>query len=254
MRRLHWWVAFVILGVLILWIANLWIAPLILSVQPQAVRANLGLVGDSFGVINSLFSGLGAFAVVVILAFDREARRVERRPYLSFEQMAASVHTAKMRPEQTFELALSAEVHNVSDAVAANVSVDAQVSSLPLVASSTFSNAPMRAGGKSGVAIVLSASGDDARVVMKKLYDDGFVRMELRAAGDSITGARWVTTVEIKFTLTATDQGHLRGVSEDRSDNFVIDGVVTKTGQRMILQAKDDEAVWSHGEQAGKSK
>lgn len=246
MTRLRTLVSITIGAVIILWLANLFLTPFLLQLMPEHSRPQLGLLGDSFGAVNALFSGFGAFGIIIVLVMDRESRRVSTPPFLSFESESAQVWNASIDPIKQFELILRLKVSNHTSIVALNPHLQAKAQ-LRMESRVVLPNSPLHGGSNSAGTVTLSARDDDAISVMTELVNQGQAVVTVLVDYQGLNSTSWTTQAKLKLTLQGHSLARLRSVIEGGGGAAVVNGVNTG-GESISLHIEEHPGSWEHSE------
>ena len=240
-------VAGVVAIVITLWLLNYFLSPALAHVRPGGVDDGVGILGDSFGGVTALFSGFGAFSVVIILAMGYESERTRDRPFVAMKILSAAVESAAQGDHPTLEIDLRFEFLNVTEIPALNLrallepgpqwSTDAQRAGPPL-----FSGTPVVS------TLSLKASGDSARTLLRVLRDEAKLRLSVRADYESLNGTVWESSVHLELELLGGDSGIFREITDNVETSNVAQGVIASTGASIIMKASEIEATWKHRE------
>lgn len=241
--RVRYWVVGVVVLVVLLWGANLFFAPTVATWLSTPVREGAGQLGDSFGAINAMFSGLGAFGIAIVLVSDRRRIRLSQRPFLVLEDITANVREARLQPAPEFELLLEASMANVTENIALDGSIEVS-SRHQFQGDVMMSSAPLRGGDKVGMYIVLSVKGDRAQRVIQAFQEEKKVTIDVVLRARSLDESVWETVAKFDLTADASRYGVLRKIAEGDVSGSITEGLIGTTSDRLILTPKDLQGSW----------
>lgn len=220
-------------SVVILWISAIWIGPLFLALIGSDKISDLGATGDLFGVVSSLFAGLGAYAVVVVLIIDLRERRKdlrhrqeEFRPFVTLEMKNGEIEDARWKGEHFhLTLALRFTLLNLAQAPALNLQVESSVKfgDEEVLATVSVSNTPLLASTSTlepRVADVQYTTTGEKALRLFRLFENGAnsVDAELCVRYTSMNEVSWISRVTYRTHLANPhDHGVIARVAASRS-------------------------------------
>lgn len=241
-EKLHWlsraWrIALAVAAVFALW-AACWvmvaaIAPLLSAEQ----REGFGQVGDSFGAANSLFAGLGALAVVIVLMVDMRERRSdldhrrnELRPFTMGNVRSTRIADGEWKG-QHFSLAieLALAVSNAAAVPAINLGLVATLKSKSseTAAAVELSDAPLppHLSDDSPTAPIAGVrfhiEGESAKRVLEALAAGESLTVETTLRYQALNGTPWATHVRYSLEARRADRPLLERVLDPQSGEFI---------------------------------
>jgi hypothetical protein len=241
-KQLHWlsktWrIALAVAVVVVLW-AGCWvmvanIAP-VLSVEQ---REGFGQVGDSFGAASSLFAGLGALAVVIVLIVDiRERRsdldhrRNELRPFTMGNVRSTRIADGEWKG-QHFSLAieLALAVSNAAEVPAINLGLVATLQSKSFTTAATveLSDAPLPphlnddAPAAPIAEVRFHMEGESAKGILEALAAGERLTVHTTLRYQALSGTPWATHVSYSLEARRADRPLLERVLDPESGEFI---------------------------------
>jgi hypothetical protein len=195
-----------------LWLLTLVVTPLFLEFvvsRSEACAANeadcpgymasLGLVGDMFGSVNALFSGLALGAIALTLWIESKSRREAKKPLVI--GMLKSAGIAIARPEALADgnpkisVAIPLDVRNQSEDAGINVAVTAKfVLEHGQVTSETL-DWPIVKGGDEALLLSIELTGRALADFLVKLTAREKVSLHVETKYQSLEGVAWRTSV-----------------------------------------------------------
>lgn len=180
---------------LILWGVALFVTPhLAYAVLPGEDSGKVGLFGDMFGAVNSLFSGVALVGVVVTLYYQVWDKRREAKPFVvpSFDKLAAcEVDRPDFRAgEQYLSMKFPVQLKNTGASAALNVEVKLEIEDV--AASADILPIPLAASEEVSIEIEMEAVGKRAVALASGLRKSK-LRLNVGVRCNSIDGVRWET-------------------------------------------------------------
>lgn len=206
-------------GIVALWFSTVWIVPGFLALVGSSRISDLGAAGDMFGAASSLFAGLGAFAVVVVLAIDLRERRMdlrhrqeEHRPFVTLDPVEGEIQDARWNGDHfhltvAFKFALA----NATPSPALNLRMSATATGggANVPATVSLSNAPLNLATATTVEpriadVQHTATGDVALGLIRQLEaSGGQIDVSVVVTYSSVNSVEWSSRVVFKGKLTA---------------------------------------------------
>jgi len=138
-------VTIMLIGVLVLWLVIAWITVEVASRIKPDVLAESGLLGDTFGAANALFSGLALAGVIAAILLQHRELNLQRRD-LQLQRRDLKLQT-KMLELQKDELKKSAKAQEqMQDALHQQVQVAGQTARFQAITMITEAHARLLAG------------------------------------------------------------------------------------------------------------
>lgn len=226
--------------------------------------ADLGVVGDMFGVATALFSGLAFAGLIIVLVYERRERdrdladRLEsRRPLLTvrFDQTgpgdeALKITVSRAEPDGARGVDLRLDI-NVPVHALADVALKPVVSIVILVRDSVVWNhslhvgLPINSGGTRLLQFVAQQSGPKGHHLLSCLERQQHVRLRAVLEYESVSGAHWQTAVEADVQISPEDVGISQQVL---AGTGVVDkGTAARIASLMKTDLTVDPTTWTHG-------
>ncbi len=175
---------------------------------PVDALAAYGTMGDMFGTVNALFSGLALAGVVLTLYWQARERRRDNKPFLipsldEQEDGTGGVVISKPgKASAVIELPVVFEfsITNSSPAAALNVHVQAGIvetsfkkgEALPL---------PIGPDGTSSLKLAGKIAGNDANTLVGNLRTGATLTLDVEVTYGNLDAVRWRTAVQYRLSL-----------------------------------------------------
>jgi hypothetical protein len=176
--------------------------------SPTDELAAFGTIGDMFGTVNALFSGLALAGVVLTLHWQARERRRDHKPFVIpslAEQDDGSGGVVVFRPGKSgaiveLPLILGFRLTNSSPAAALNVSVEAAFKDTTF---STEAALPLPIGPVSASSMKLPGklAGADASKLVGWLRTGPPPTLQIEVSYGNLDSVRWITRVEYHVSL-----------------------------------------------------
>lgn len=165
-----------------------------------------GSVGELFGAVNALFSGLALASIALTLWVDSKSRREEKKPFLIASKGSDGawvIERPKLDGSQVVvSLALDMEVLNQGQEVALNVCISASIESLSVKWEYEL-QVPLVPAQKSNERMTLQLRGEDLTFVLDKLTNTQKVEIKVVTRYTSMDAVTWETSVVYEVALGA---------------------------------------------------
>jgi hypothetical protein len=225
------------LGVFVvaMWIGVPWLTSFAVSKVGESDIARSGAAGDMYGAVGSLFAGLGAYAVFVVLAFDLAERRKDAkhrqeqyRPFVTMQVKRARIYAAEWQEQYfTFSVYLEADIANVTEAIALNVDLKGQleIAGTVYAGQSRVLNFPLSSSAedeKRTASIMYSFRDGDALEAYKAFVLSGAnSRASLSLLYESVNETPWQTSFAVDLSGAPEDQELVNSVARYMSDESI---------------------------------
>ncbi|WP_242220109.1 hypothetical protein [Shinella zoogloeoides] len=186
--------------------------------------ARLGQVGDLFGPISSLFSGLALLAVAVTIWIDVSSRRVSRKPLvicqISEVERIVFDEPVSTRPRGV-RFKASFDVRALND-VAMNVVVSAKLKGKGWA--KTMEQVPLpvpltHGGGAETITVAVRLDASGIGDLIRSYDQREEIALEVSAACQSLEGIRWTTSVDYVLSFRDSDGEKIKAL--DATDQAV---------------------------------
>lgn len=243
-----------ILGVILIWISTVWLIPkldslLQIVIAPQQAEsvARYGAVGDMFGAINSLFSGLALGAIALTLWLEARSRREARKPLVVGGIDSTDTTVARPRiegGEVIVPLRIPVRLSNQTADAALNVSCKLR---LLLGAKTDWKiglDGPLLRDAGQDVVFCIDLHERDWRPVLAELTSQRSVEMELATIYRSLEGLNWMTVVTYTFSVRTTDQ-HYALLDAVRNGTWDQEGI-WQNDALVSISTRIKQGSWDH--------
>jgi hypothetical protein len=251
----------IIAAILILWIGSLWAVPKMARYLVSGIAdcsnaatqsqcndelARYGLVGDMFGAVNALFSGLAFSAIAIVFIFESRSRRESRKPLVigTLDEKDGVTILRPLREAAVF-LPIELEVGLVNQApdAALNVGVLARIAGSNAEVEE-FLESPLVGDKPRTLKLKLKLRGVDMETFLDNLTGQRAVKLSLSATYRSLEGINWMTSVV--YELRCLNQaGEFATLNSARAGTWEDAG--QWDAQALIsLDAKQDKQSWAH--------
>lgn len=161
--------------------------------------ASLGLVGDMFGSVNALFSGLALGAIALTLWIESKSRREAKKPLVI--GMLRNAGIAIARPEACangspkLAVAIPLDLRNQSEDAGINVAVSAEFSVADGQVAGETLDWPIVKGGDQTISLNIELTGRALNDFLIKLTARDVVFLHVETRYQSLEGVAWKTKV-----------------------------------------------------------
>ncbi|MDT7524073.1 hypothetical protein RAE21_16935 [Rhodoferax sp. TBRC 17198] len=187
---------------------------------------NLGITGDLFGAVNSLFTGLALFAVAVTLWIDSKARRTSLKPLVIAvaDKDFLVIDKPLIKPTASLRFKFEPEISNIVNEPALNVvlKITLRTSRLSQIVSQSALDIPLVSGSNRKIELVsridesdlltdflsqLTANGQNPSVLIEITYEN-------------LESIKWVTKVVYCLQLNFEADGNKLNAFRAKVDGF----------------------------------
>lgn len=259
----------VFLAVLGLWVASIFVVPWAAKklhgaaecsvVQQsldddceQQLRSTFGTFGDSFGAINSLFTGLALAGVVLTLFFQSEGARRVVKPFVipKLRRDDADARISIRAPHRTsasvsLPIRVAVPLHNTGSFPSLNVSAEFAVEGVTKSVTAV-TDVPLAAGDSSPCVLDFEVSGEEAKRFVDAVCSAG-AKAHLQVRFDSVEGLRWKSQASYLLTVNKgrpDDERLLR----DAVDGALAPAHLWTTEETVDLDFSPVPGSWSYAE------
>lgn len=263
MKAWIWVLVIGFVGAVALCVGSVFLIDYYAADQTATQLAKMGTIGDMFGLVAALFSGLGFVGLAAALVFDAqkrsedlEDRRRARLPFIvaSVDDQGASIDRAE-RPRGRLEVDLRIQVklENLTAEPALDLALMGTVLSGAAGAQveSEVPDSPLGPEKDRGGHVTLLFKGDDATNIIRQLKAQQVpVVVRLTATYNSLSGAGWKSQVDFKLTASADEEENLGSIA-DPAANYIItppgSGSETVGANPLFLQSVPVPKSWKQG-------
>jgi hypothetical protein len=188
--------------------------------------SNLGITGDLFGAVNSLFTGLALFAVAVTLWIDSKARRTSLKPLVIAvaDKDFLVIDKPQISPNMSLRFKFEPEISNIVNEPALNVAfmITLKTNRLLQVVCQSSLDIPLVSGSNRRIELVsridecdfltdflsqLTANGLDPSVLIEITYEN-------------LESVKWVTKVVYSLQLNFETDGAKLNAFRAKAEGF----------------------------------
>jgi hypothetical protein len=215
-------------------------------VQCSSIQ-DLGSVGDIFGAINALFSGLALGAIALTLWVESRSRRESRKPLvLGSLEGAGGVEAFRPEPrgaEAMMSVSFSLGLQNQTMDAALNVLAKVKVVGRAVSAAHSIDE-PLLHGGTREVPIVLRFTGHDLDYFLGELTARRSVPVEVTTSYRSLEGINWETTVI--YELSCREGQRDVQLFNSVRDNTWNNEETWPSGASVAIESRIKSGSWNH--------
>lgn len=212
-ERLGLWVFLGVLGVVAIWISTIWIVPQLftwLTGKPGgSLPDEYGPLGDMFGAVNSLFSGLALGAIALTLWFEARSRRDARKPLVVGSIPSKDVTICRpviSNGKTVVQIRVPVSFSNQSADAALNVSSEIRTITDRKSCWQVGLDGPLVKDEKQEEEFLVEMSEEQWGPLLGSLTAQCPVEIELRTEYRSLEGVNWTTEVIYEFSVKTSDQ------------------------------------------------
>lgn len=252
-------VVLVFLCIIILWASSIVFVPMLLKIVEMAAPicdpkvatcpeyvGKYGSVGDLFGAVNALFSGLALASIALTLWVDSKSRREAKKPFLVASKSTGGDWVVEMPKTigagTSVPFVFDMAVFNQGQEVALNVSICVSVQSRN-VSENYELQVPLVPSQVALERVTLQIKGEDLEFVLGKLTSRQNVCISVVTKYTSMDDVTWKTCVVYEVVL-----------SEERRDLDLINLIRAETwrdewqdGAKVPLNVQIKRGSWSYG-------
>ena len=244
-----------VLGVLVvvaLWFSTIWLLPRLAQMLAAvgygpSERESFGLVGDMFGAVNALFSGLALGAIALTLFLEARSRRESRKPLVvgGLESGEVTIGRPLIEGGETLvPLRVPIMLSNQSDDAALNVAASLSLLDGSRTSWSVSLDGPLLREIRQEAALEVKLREREWMYLLAELTSQRPVKMQLSTTYRSLEGVNWRTIVVYKFYVRTTDQ-HYGRLDPIRNGTWNDDGVWKDDGL-VPVSTQIEPGSWDH--------
>ena len=241
-----------VLAVVALWTSTIWLVPrlaqmLIAAGYGPNESQSFGLVGDMFGAVNALFSGLALGAIALTLFLEARSRRESRKPLVvgGLESGEVTIGRPVIEGGETLlPLRIPIMLSNQSDDAALNVAASLSMLGGPGTSWSTSLDGPLLREISQEAVLEVKLREREWTQLLAELTSQRPVQMELSTTYRSLEGVNWKTIVVYRFYVRTTDQ-HYGRLDPIRNGTWNNDGVWQDDGL-VPVSTQIEPGSWDH--------
>lgn len=252
------WLA-LLLGVVVvvaLWLSTLWFVPYFERLLPRFTelrsavdvgRGQYGAIGDMFGAVNALFSGLALGAIALTLWLEARSRRESRKPLVLGGVESGNVVIS--RPKNVagsvaLNLKVPMTLSNQTTDAALNVSGKLRMLVSPKTEWQVGLDGPLLRDADQDVVFNIDLAPRDWEPLLEALTSQREVEMELTTTYRSLEGVNWKTIVVYCFYVRTAAQ-HYELLDTVRNGTWADEGVWQEDAL-VSVSARIKQGSWDH--------
>lgn len=239
--------------VLALWASTLLWVPLILSKLfaahgSELTIAHFGSLGDMFGAVNALFSGLALGAIALTLWLEARSRREARKPLVLGAIESKSVEISRPYLDSgapKVRVAFPVKLSNQTADAALNVALKLRilVGSRPL--GEVGLDGPLLRSIEQEAVVDFDLAKRTWEPLLDALTSQRDVEVELSTTYRSLEGINWRTVVSYRLFVRPTDQHY--GLLDTLRNGTWGDEGVWQNDASVAVSAEIKQGSWDHG-------
>lgn len=245
---------FGVLAVIAVWASSLWFVPHLHSVLSEggvpSARVDIssyGSIGDMFGAVNALFSGLALGAIALTLWLEARSRREARKPLVvgGIDSTDTTIGRPKRRGNDVFvPLRVPVKWSNQTADAALNVSGKLRLLLASKVSWKVGLDGPLLREADQDTVFEVELAEAEWGPILTELTSQRPVEMELTTIYRSLEGVDWMTVVTYIFSVRTTDQ-HYGLLDAVRNGTWSDEGV-WQVDALVPVSARIKQGSWDH--------
>lgn len=243
-----------VLALILVWISSLWLVPslhsLLVGGETASGRVDVGgygSVGDMFGAVNALFSGLALGAIALTLWLEARSRREARKPLVvgGIDSADTTISRPKIKNGSVFlPLRIPVRLSNQTADAALNVSGRLRLLLGSRNVWKVGLDGPLLRDADQDAVFDIELAKSDWSLILAELTSQRSVDMELATIYRSLEGVNWVTVVTYTFSIRTNDQ-HYSLLDAARNGTWNDEGV-WQDDALVSISARIKQGSWDH--------